>query len=92
MVQTGLLGTIAIIAAILMSLMGILRSRRTFALDGEFGMFWLSSAIVASLLAFMAGAFFLTSSTHKEFWLLLSLSGAVTRLSNKQEFKNAKFS
>jgi O-antigen ligase len=81
LVQTGLLGTVAIMCAILLSIVGALRARKKISAEGKLGMYWLSSAVVASLIAFLAGAFFLSSASHKEFWLLLGLCGATARVS-----------
>lgn len=58
-----------------------IKARQRFGQRGEYKLSTLSGAVATSLIGFHSTAFFLTSFSHKELWLLVGFAGALHSLS-----------
>jgi O-antigen ligase len=77
LVETGICGAMGFLLLNGVALWQALKARKQFSQCGERGLSLISGATAVALVGFHSTAFFLTSATHKELWLLLGLATAL---------------
>lgn len=76
-IEIGLVGLLPYLAVNGWAFWEALRARKLFAQQGNERLSVVSGAVALSLIGFHSTAFFLTSATHKELWVLIGMSGAL---------------
>lgn len=88
LIGTGILGLLAFLAIIVLTLKNFYFAKKRFHILGEERMASLTGAYRLSFVAIMMYFLFLSSTYHKYFWITIALSQIALRLSDEMKEKN----